>query len=253
MNAKKTITLVLSVFTIAGIILLAISALLANHTHNFIQHANKTEGIVAENVLTGTSQQRLQNSRNTNSAVQYSTVQNLYSAKVQFTDEQGQTYTFLEGQQSNPPAHVIGERVPVYYDSNHPEHAKIASFFDLWFGSLLCAGMGLFFLLSGLIPYTIIKKRATMREQLRHTGMPVESTFSEVIQDTGVRVNGRSPYKIVSLHSDPANGKASQYYSKALWFNPSEFINAGQKIMVFVDRGNPKRYAMDIEFLPTVN
>jgi hypothetical protein len=64
-----------------------------------------------------------------------------------------------------------------------------------------------------------------------------------------VRVHGRSPYQIVSQSSDPASNTVRLWQSENIWFDPSEYIK-GEAIDVLVDPNDPRRYIMDISFLP---
>jgi hypothetical protein len=62
-------------------------------------------------------------------------------------------------------------------------------------------------------------------------------------------VNGRSPYHIISQSPDPASNTVRVFESENIWFDPSEYIKE-ETIDVLVDPNNPRKYVMDISFLP---
>jgi len=64
-----------------------------------------------------------------------------------------------------------------------------------------------------------------------------------------VSMNGRSPYRITAQWQDPATSRVYVFVSHDLWFNPSKYVT-GKNIRVYIAPGNPKRYYMDVSFLP---
>jgi hypothetical protein len=74
-----------------------------------------------------------------------------YHPVVQFVTADGQPVQYTERFGSSPPSHDVGETVPVKYDPSQPDKARIATGFRLWFGPVLVGGMGLVFLVVGVI------------------------------------------------------------------------------------------------------
>jgi len=62
-------------------------------------------------------------------------------------------------------------------------------------------------------------------------------------------VSGRHPFRVIAQWQDPSTAKIRVFKSHNLWFDPSRFITQKQ-IRVFLDRNNPKRYYVDLSFLP---
>ena len=62
-------------------------------------------------------------------------------------------------------------------------------------------------------------------------------------------VNGAHPFRIVTQWRNPETSKLHVFRSDNLWFDPSEHIKT-QTITVFIDQGNPKKYFVDVSFIP---
>jgi len=70
-------------------------------------------------------------------------------------------------------------------------------------------------------------------------------------RNTGVEINGQNPWRISSQWLDPKTNMVRIFHSENLWFDPSGFMKR-KKVTVLLDPNNPKRYHMDISFLPDV-
>jgi len=68
-----------------------------------------------------------------------------YDPVFSFTAQDGHTHTVRSGVATNPPGFTEGQTVRVLYIKNNPGGAKLASFWQLWFVTLLCSGLGMFF------------------------------------------------------------------------------------------------------------
>jgi hypothetical protein len=156
---------------------------------------------------------------------------------------------FDSGAGSNPPRYTVGDKVAVLYQPANPYQAKIDSFFSLWEGPLILAGMGsVFFLIgAGIMLATRVRKRAD--DRLMHEGLPVEADFQQVDINTALSVNGRHPFRVLAQWQDPTTSRIHVFTSHNLWFDPSKYITQKQ-IRVYVDRANPTRYYVDLSFLP---
>jgi hypothetical protein len=156
---------------------------------------------------------------------------------------------FDTGIGSKPPRYSVGERVPVLYPPANPYQAKIDSFFSLWGGPTIVAGIGgVFFLIGvGMMLATRVQKRTD--DRLMHEGMPIQADFQQVDLNTSLSINGRHPFRVLTQWQDPATSRIHIFASHNLWFDPSKYITQKQ-IRVYVDRTNPKRYYVDLSFLP---
>ncbi len=168
---------------------------------------------------------------------------------VSFTTLDGTLGEYQSSTCSTPPAFAIGERVAVYYHPQDPERARIDSFTENWIGSLIVGGIGLIFLLIGLVlvlPPLLARRRAA---QLQVSGTPVQAEVVDVELNGALTVNGRSPYRIVAQWLNPQTNKLHVFRSANLWFDPGPYISESL-VTVMIDPQNPKRYSMDTRFLP---
>jgi hypothetical protein len=55
-----------------------------------------------------------------------------YAPVFLFTASDGQTYTVSSNKFSSPPEFFAGEKVAVIYEKNHPEQARIDTFYQVW-------------------------------------------------------------------------------------------------------------------------
>lgn len=231
----KVLRIISVVFSTVGIGMLVASFFIFANTRGFINRAIEAKGKVID----------LERSRSSSSG----TSSNTYRPVVEFTTSTGKQIEFTSSVGSSPPSHRVGEAVTVLYLPTDPQRARIKSFFQLWFGFLLVCVMGLVFAAIGL---TMILVRARGRKQadwLRQHGRRVRTSFTGIELNESVRVNGRSPFHIVSQVADPGTNAVRVFQSENIWFDPSEYIK-GETIDVLVDPNDPKKYLMDISFLP---
>ena len=81
--------------------------------------------------------------------------------------------------------------------------------------------------------------------QLRVSGDLVLATLDKVALDTGTTFNDRHPWRVHAHWEDPVTGQRHRFVSEMLWEDPS--ARMGQSpVRVYVDRGKPGRYAMDL-------
>lgn len=72
-----------------------------------------------------------------------------YYPRVRFQTEGGQAYEFTGDVGSSPAAFDVGEEVRVLFDPADPSGARIDSFMQLWFVSVILGGLGLVFSIVG--------------------------------------------------------------------------------------------------------
>lgn len=219
------------IFGLAGVVLLVISIGLGVHTTRLV-----ADGVEADGIVTG-----LQASRTSDSTT--------WRPEVSFMAADGRTYRFVSSSGSNPPAYARGERVVVLYMPDNPQGARIKGFFSLWGGMVICGVLGVIFagIGFGMIGHRHISARRG--KHLRAHGRRIETTFQGVEQNTRVRVNGRSPFRVVTQWQNPSDGKVHVFQSSNFWFDPTDHITR-RSLTVYIDPQNPRRYTMDTDFLP---
>jgi len=229
----KTIAVMKYVFAVVGLGMLLGAFILYRSTSAFIEQAVIAEGTVVKLVPV----------RSDGSTT--------YRPTVSFTTEAGQPVEFSSTSSSSPPAYAVGEKVKVYYRLREPRDAKINGFFSLWGGSLILGIIGCVFSAIGGGIFLVTFLRGRKEEQLVATGQRIDTEFQSVELNQALEVNGRNPFRIVTQWQNPATSKVHVFRSKNLWFDPSSHIK-GQRITVFIDAGNPKKYYVDVSFLPNL-
>ena len=168
--------------------------------------------------------------------------------EVKFRTEDGREVRFTSSVSSKPPSYDVGETVEVLYRPDRPEDAEVDALMTLWFGAILLGGMGSVFSLVGAALVFGWGRRAA-DPRLKLTGMSIQTDFQSVERDTSYSEDGRHPFLIVTQWKNPGTGEIHLFHSDPLWYDPSSHIKTG-KITVYIERGNPAKYFMDVSFLP---
>ena len=233
----KALNIIKYVFPIIGAGMLIGSFFIYKSTSEFIEKSIETQGTVVELLM----------SRSSSSSDRSIT----YRPLVQFTDNKGIPIEFFSTTSSNPPGYSVNEKVEVIYDPESPNKAKIKSFFSLWGGATILGVLSLvFFIIGGSIIAISIKKK-NMLEYLKQHGTKIVSDFKNVNINTTLAVNGKNPFVVVSQWQNPKTSELHVFTSDNIWFDPTDFIKT-DKINVLIDSKNPKRYSIDLSFLPKV-
>jgi len=111
------------------------------------------------------------------------------------------------------------------------------------------AGIGLSFFMLGFS--LLIKKTRTIRKvkALKANGQRIQAKVKHIGLNTSHKINGRSPYQIQAQWQNPSTSKVHIFKSEYLWFDPTDYVNE-EEITVLIDRNNPKKYYVDVSFLP---
>lgn len=214
-----------------GTAMLAGALALAQNTHRFLARAAHAPGVVQELIP------------------HYSSDSTTYAPRVSFRIPDGQQIDFVSSTSSNPPGYAAGETVDVLYLPEHPQKARLNGYFSLWGGATIVGGIGAVFFAIGL-GIALAQRMSRRKEQdlLLH-GTPILAEFQSVEQNTQLKVNGRSPWRVLAQWRNPATGKIHVFHSQNLWYDPSAYIERSQ-LTVYLDPAKPKRYYMDVSFLP---
>jgi hypothetical protein len=170
---------------------------------------------------------------------------------MHFIDQKGEKIEFTSSTSSNPPRYSKGEKVEVLYLPTEPEKAKINSFFALWGGVVILGGMGGVFFLIGTSIVLVISLKGRRDEYLKKRGTPIETEFQRVALNQSRSVNGRYPFQVLTQWQNPSTTEVHIFQSNDLWFDPSNYIKS-KLITIFIERNNPKKYYVDLSFLPKV-
>ena len=168
-----------------------------------------------------------------------------YRPLVEFFDANGERHTFTSRVGTNPPDHSTGETVEVIYAPGSPQNAMLDSFSDRFLLPLIFGGLGtVFAAIGGGLLFGWIRHRAIVA-RLRASGLPIQAKFLECYRDTSVRVNGRSPFRVVCQAIHPGTGKLQSFKSDPIWIDLTDRL-AGRQLRVFVDPARPKHHSVDL-------
>lgn len=227
----KGLRIFLWAMIVIGTAMLAGALALAQNTHRFLARAAHAPGVVTDLIP------------------HYSSDSTTYAPRVRFGLPDGQQIDFVSSSSANPPAYATGEAVDVLYLPDHPQKAKLNGYFSLWGGATIVGAMGAICFAVGF--GVALAQRASRRKEqdlLLH-GTPVMADFQSVEQNTQLKVNGRSPWRVMAQWRNPSTGQIHVFHSQNLWYDPSAYIERTQ-LTVYLDPARPKRYYMDVSFLP---
>jgi len=212
-----------------GLGLLVISTIIILNTLHFQSSATLTEGIVT----------RLIESRSEEGTIMKAPV-------ISFHSKDGQEYTYQSKSYSSPSTYSIGEKVPMYYEPTNPNNAQTG---DMPF-SITLAIIGGINLLVVLILYLVNLYIDRSQKLLRETGKKIKADIVSVKYNTSFSVGGKNPMIIECQWLTNHNNTVHVFKSINLWFDPSPYFGERKQLDVYINPNNPKKYFMDVSFLP---
>lgn len=227
----KVLSVLKYLFSIVGAVLLLGAAASYKSADDFLAEAVSARGTVAA----------LERSQNGDSVS--------YFPLVIFTDEQGETQRFRSSTGRNPAAYGVGEQVEVLYLSNRPDEARINALSSIWGVTIVLGVLGGVFFSIGMAMLLIARSKARKADHLKRHGVVVQAVMKPVERNDSLTVNGRNPYRIVGHWLNPKTSEVHIFKSENIWFDPSDYVT-GETLKVFVNRDDPKKYHVDISFLP---
>lgn len=120
-------------------IVLMISFFLYRRTQHFVQSASHAQGTVTQMV------ERAGHDSGT-----------VYSPVYTFQDPEGKQHEIHSSGGNYPPAYKVGDTVPVLYQPDKPDNAKIDSFLEVWIFPAMFAGFGCIDLFVGLVLLVVV-------------------------------------------------------------------------------------------------
>ena len=227
----RTYNLLKIIFSLLGAAVLVGAFFSYQNTTTFLDEALEVPGTVTDLIY----------SRSSDSSSYYPV--------VEFQDVSGQLIEFQSSSGSNPASYSVGESVSVLYRAGEPQSARINGFFSLWGLSLILGILGGVFFLVGALMILVPLLRQGRGAKLRESGQLVVARVQGVEQNTGLVMNGQSPFRIVTQWQNPITASVHVFRSDNIWFDPTDHI-PGEAINVYIRPDNPKRYWVDTSFLP---
>jgi len=224
------------VFLVIGGLMLFIALLLWNNTRRFVANAASAQGKVIELIEVRDED---------DGSITYKPV-------VAYEAANGRSLRFTASFSSKPAPYRVGERVEVLYAPRDPSDARIRGFSSLWLGPTILGGLGVVF--AGIGGGLLLAHRSGERKKqyLMAYGNAIQTDLQGVERNTSLKVNGKSPWRITSQWLDPGSSKLRVFHSENLWFDPTRFVNT-KIVTVLLDPKDPKRYHMDVSFLPEMD
>ncbi|MBD2074590.1 DUF3592 domain-containing protein [Phormidium sp. FACHB-592] len=231
MKSVDPMKLVKYTFLATGIGMLAGTVFLYINTSAFLKNAIKAEGTVIELIPS------------------YSDGSTTYRPAVRFINQQGKEIEFASSSSSNPPSYSEGQTVEILYRPEEPQKAEINSFFSLWGAPTILGGLGSAFFTVGAVLLAVPKLKGREEKYLKQQGTPIKTEFQSVDINTMLSVNDRHPFQVITQWQNPSTSEIHVFESGNIWYDPSEFIT-NQQITVYIEKENPKKYWVDLSFLP---
>lgn len=229
----KVLTLISRIFAVVGAALLLLALYQAHSTHRFLARATELSGEVTDLLpimSSGSSGMT-------------------YKAEIHYDLPDGTEQRLVTGFSSNPPAYDVGEAVSVLHDPSGEREPQVRGFMSLWGGALISGVLGAAFFAigGGMIAWGWRKGR--LAEHLLAHGQPVEALVQGVELNGSLTVNGKHPFVVICQWLHPQTNEVHVFRSENLWFDPTPHLDR-ERVRVFIEPGNPRRYLVDLSFLP---
>lgn len=123
-----TLALIGLIFLGVGVPMLLVAVYLFVRTRRFLETAADTTGVIVDLIASRSSEGGT-----------------TYKAVVDFQTADGRMIRWTETMSSSPAAGQPGDQLPMKYDPDNPEDARIAKPFRMWFLPVFFLGMGIIF------------------------------------------------------------------------------------------------------------
>jgi len=233
----RTLWLLPRIFAAVGVVLLAITLWVYSREQAFVAGASHVTGTVVD-LSRGSG----------------SSGGSVYYPVFAFRTDRGDSVQVRANAGSNPPSWRVGDRVEVLYDPADPQAARMAGFFHLHIGSFVFGILAVVFGAIGGIWLYVAGRAAAIAAEVRATGNRIQAKVVEIERRTNIRVNQRHPFRIIAqgevgeVGRGGKGGEVVLYRSANIWFDPTPYV--GETVTVFVDRNDPRRHVVDLDFLP---
>ena len=230
----KALRLMFGIFLFIGLLFMVIAGFVASSSQEKIDTYIQVEGIVID---------LEQSSSSSDNSYTYFPV-------VEYTADDGNVYSFRSSVGSSPPSYEINETVTVMHPPDQPQSGQINDFTSLWLVAIIFGGLGFVFFAVGLGGFIHQKNANKRKEFLLRNGQKITANVTAVTINRNLTVNGRNPFRITCQRHESSNNTVHTFESENIWFDPSSFAPQGKEVTVYVDYTNPKKYYVDISFLP---
>lgn len=171
----------------------------------------------------------------------------------------GKEMRVVAGYSSSPPCCTVGEVIRVRYDPADPSRAQMAGFLASWLVATILGGIGLVFLLAGLLAARLMRRlggavamavpagAVPMAMPAGGDAPPGMMTFPVPL--AGLRRAGTA-YVLQARWTDPRSGVQRLFESVPIPFDPVPQMRHMTSVPIAFDPGDPASpYRMDLSFL----
>lgn len=166
--------------------------------------------------------------------------------EIKYISNDGVERTFKGTHSSKGGRHHDGDKLKVFYKKDNPDKCRISdgkrSGKKVVFWSFMLLLFNMFSVYSG-------KKRDKTEKDFKSTGRKVEAQILKIGTDMETTVMQKHPYYIDCKWVDPITGKEYKHTIKYIWEDPKTPLAGRNTIDVYIDRNDPEKYFLDIEFL----
>ena len=173
------------------------------------------------------------------------TSSDISSYQVQYTSDDGVERIF-KGSHGKTKKARTGDRKKIFYQADNPDKARIT---DGVKGGKKVIIIGFILLLFNIYMIYTNRKREKLSGSFKTTGRKVEAEIMKIDVDMETTFMEKHPYCIECRWVDPMSGREYYRTIRNIWTDPKPLLAGRTHIDVYIDRHNPEKYYMDIEFL----
>lgn len=140
-----------------------------------------------------------------------------------------------------------GKEIELLVDPQNP--GKISTASGRIIIAVICIGMGAVFALTGICPTVSGKRKKARNQKLIAEGRSLFATVDRIEINPSCSVNGEHPFVVYCSYKDEYKDIIYRFKSGNLWVDPSQVIQPGSEIRVYVEGEDFSRYHVDTESL----
>jgi hypothetical protein len=167
---------------------------------------------------------------------------------VKFKSDDGIEHSY-KGLQSKNKKYYIGDKFKVFYQADNPENAR---FHDGKKGGRTIIIVGILMLLLDIYLIKTNNSRKQVSDAYKANGRKVKAEITGVETDLTSTILDKHPFVIKCKWVDPMSGREYNHVIDQIWKDPSPYLAGRKTIDVYIDRDNPEKYFLDIEFLAEI-
>jgi hypothetical protein len=166
--------------------------------------------------------------------------------EIKFISDDGVERTYYGIHGSKGRKRRDGESVKVFYKADNPDVIRISD--GVKTGKNVVK-IGIVMLLFNILSVYFDRKRTRSQNSFKTTGRKVEAEIVRIDADMTLTIMKKNPYYVDIKWVDPMTGREYYHTIRYIWEDPKTLLAGRNKIDVYMDRNDPEKYFMDIEFL----